>query len=53
MSKKACMSNCKDPENHSKKTCTCGGHSSKAQHAKPKGKRPERGGRPSHVPVLG
>ena len=25
----ACMSNCKDPENRSKKKCVCGGHQGK------------------------
>lgn len=34
MTKKACMSNCKDPENRSKKTCVCGGHSRKARKKK-------------------
>lgn len=32
--KKVCGSNCKDPENRSKKPCVCGGHSTKAK--KPK-----------------
>jgi len=31
MTKKACMSNCKDPENRSKKDCVCGAHSHKAR----------------------
>ena len=25
----ACMSNCRDPENRSKKLCVCGGHQGK------------------------
>jgi hypothetical protein len=28
------MSNCRDPENRSKKGCTCGSHSSKAKRSK-------------------
>lgn len=35
--KRAIFSTCKDPENHSKKTCCCGGHSRKAK--KPRGKK--------------
>lgn len=35
--KHTCGSNCKDPENRSKKTCVCGGHSNKAK--KPKKKK--------------
>ena len=31
MSKKACASNARDPENRSKKACVCGGHSSAAK----------------------
>ncbi len=31
MSKKATMSNCRDPENRSKKSCVCGGHSTGAR----------------------
>lgn len=31
MTKKACMSNCRDPENRSKKDCVCGGHSTGAR----------------------
>ncbi len=31
MPKTAIMSNAKDPENRSKKTCVCGGHSTKAK----------------------
>jgi hypothetical protein len=49
MTKHTCGSNVKDPENRSKKACVCGGHSSKASHAKPKGKKAPR----SKVPVLG
>lgn len=30
------MSNCKDPENRSKKSCTCGSHSLKAKRNKSK-----------------
>lgn len=38
--KHACMSNVKDPENRSKKSCVCGGHSKKARkRRKPKGER--------------
>lgn len=32
--KKAIMSDCKDPENRSKKSCTCGYHSVKAKRSK-------------------
>lgn len=32
--KHATMSNCKDPQNRSKKDCTCGGHSLKAKRSK-------------------
>ena len=35
--KHVCGSNCKDPENRSKKKCCCGGHSQKAK--KPRGKK--------------
>jgi hypothetical protein len=35
--KKAISSNCKDPENHSKKKCCCGGHSINAK--KPRNKK--------------
>lgn len=38
--KKACSSNVRDPENRSKKSCVCGGHSTKA-----KKKRKPRGGK--------
>jgi len=37
--KKACMSNCKDPENRSKKKCVCGGHSTYAKKPRRKDKR--------------
>ena len=53
MPKSAIGSHCKNPKEHSSKDCVCGSHNAKAQHAKPKGKRPVRLGRPSHVPVLG
>ena len=53
MPKSATASNVKHPQDHAKKGCVCGGHSNKARHAKPKGKRPVRAGRPNHVPVLG
>ena len=43
--KHAIQSNCKDPENHSKKDCCCGGHSSKAH--KPKDKK-HRADKPTH-----
>lgn len=36
--KTALFSNCKDPENRSKKRCVCGGHSRGAKNAKPRGK---------------
>lgn len=39
MAKKACLSNCKDPENRSKKDCVCGSHSVKARKPKYKNKR--------------
>lgn len=32
--KQAIMSNCKDPENRSKKDCVCGSHSIKAKRSK-------------------
>lgn len=35
--KKACGSNAKHPENHSKKLCVCGAHSRRAK--KPRGKK--------------
>lgn len=53
MPKSAVGSSCKDPQHHSKKDCVCGGHSSKAQHAKPKGKKPQRGKAGWLPPVLG
>jgi hypothetical protein len=53
MPKKACGSTCKNPKDHSSKTCVCGGHSSKASHAKPKGKKPQRGAAGWLPPVLG
>lgn len=36
---RTCMSNCKDPENRSKKNCTCGCHSCKSKNAKRNKKR--------------
>lgn len=42
MTKKACMSNARDPENRSKKGCVCGGHSRKARKKKKKKKRPPK-----------
>ena len=41
MPKKIPGSNVKDPDNHSKKDCVCGGHSNKAKNAKPKHKKVE------------
>lgn len=40
MTKKAAMSECRDTENRSKKSCVCGGHNAKA---KKKRKRWSRG----------
>lgn len=40
MTKHACGSNKRDPENRSKKLCVCGGHSTGAR--KPKRKRREK-----------
>ena len=37
--KKACMSNCRDPQNRSEKNCICGCHSTKAKQSKPKNKK--------------
>lgn len=37
--KRVCGSNCKDPENRSKKKCCCGGHSLKAKKPRKKNHR--------------
>lgn len=42
MSKRIAQSNCRDPENRSKKRCACGGHSTQARKKKRRWGRKEK-----------